>query len=85
MKIIKVEKNENILKIVVDSNEETVFSLIKAYFIKNKDVDIVGTFKDHYLIDKTEFVLKIKKGDPIKVFKKVLAEVKKEIKSMKVK
>lgn len=85
MEIIEKTEDKNTLKIVVDSNEESLFSLVKVYLQDMADVDIVGVKKGHHLVDKTEFFLKTKKESPTKVLKKALAEAKKDLESRKVK
>ncbi len=85
MEIIEQTIEGTDLKIAVDSNEESLFSLLKAYMEPMADVEVVGHFKGHHLVDKTEFYLKVKKGDALKVFKKALATVKKDLASKKVK
>lgn len=85
MEIIEKVEDENMLKIMVDSNEESLFSLLKAYLEKQADVDLVGVYKEHHLIDKTEFFLKTKKGKALDVFKKSLASIKKDLESKKIK
>jgi len=85
MEIIeKVEDKQN-LRITVDSNEESMFSLLKAYLEPMADVEVVGVIKAHHLIDKTEFFLKVKKGSALTFFKKALKDVKKDLASKKVK
>ncbi|NQZ84464.1 MAG: hypothetical protein HRU03_01980 [Nanoarchaeales archaeon] len=85
MEIIEQTIEGTDLKIVVDSNEESLFSLLKAYMEPMADVEVVGHYKPHHLVDKTEFFLKVKKGDALKVFKKALATIKKDLASKKVK
>lgn len=85
MKVIQKEEKDSVLRIVVDSNEESLFSLLKVYLEKEVGVDIAGVYKEHHLIDKTEFVLKVKKGKALDVFKKALAKAKKDLKNKKVK
>lgn len=85
MEIIEKFEEGNVLRILVDSNEESLFSLLKTYLENESDVDIVGVYKEHHLIDKTEFLLKTKKGKPLEVFKKALASVKKDLASKKIK
>ncbi len=85
MEILENKVEEKVLKVVVNSNEESLFSLLKVYLEKNSDVDLVGVYNPHHLIDKTEFYLRTKKGNPLELFKKVLAQVKKELEGMKVK
>ncbi len=85
MEIIEKFEEGNVLRILVDSNEESLFSLLKTYLEKEADVDIVGVYKEHHLINKTEFLLKIKKGKPTDVFKKALAAIKKDLASKKLK
>ena len=85
MKIIEKVEEPNVLRIVVDSNEESLFSLLRVYLEESSDVELVGLYKEHYLLDKTELVLKTKSKNALAVFKKELAAVKKELKSMKVK
>jgi DNA-directed RNA polymerase subunit L len=85
MEIIEQTIEGTDLKITVDSNEESLFSLLKAYMEPMADVEVVGHFKGHHLVDKTEFYLKVKKGDALKIFKKALATVKKDLASKKVK
>lgn len=85
MKVLEKTEEKDTLRILVDSNEETMFFLLKTYLENNSDVDIVGVYKEHHLIDKTEFFLKVKKGEPLKVFKKALADIKKDLASKKVK
>jgi len=82
-----IEKNEtkDTLKLVVSSNEESLFFLVKVYLEKMSEVDIVGVCKEHHLVDKTEFHLKVSKGNPMKIFLKALAEAKKDLISKKVK
>lgn len=83
MEIIEKVSDKQVLRLVVDTNEESLFSLLRAYLEKNSDVDIVGLYKEHYLVDKTEFFLKTKKGEALALFKKTLAEVVKDINSRK--
>ena len=85
MKIESINSEKNELTIKVASNEESLFMLLKGYLEENKDVDIVGVTKDHYLVDETEFYMRTQKGDAKAVFKKALADVKKELKAMKAK
>lgn len=85
MEILEKEVEGNTLKVVVESNEETLFSLMKVYLEESSDVDIVGFNKPHYLVDKTEFFLKTKKGNPVDVLKKALKEAQKDLTSKKVK
>lgn len=85
MEIIEKKEDEGILTLIVDSNEESLFSLLKVYLEQNSDVDIVGFYKGHHLVDKTEFFLKVKKGKALDLFKKSLKEVKKDLESKKVK
>ena len=58
MEIIEKVEEGNVLRILVNSNEESLFSLLKVYLENESDVDIVGVYKEHHLIDKTEFLLK---------------------------
>ncbi len=46
-------------------------------------VDIVGLVKDHYLVDATEFYIKVKKGSAMDVFKKGLKSAKKELERLR--
>ncbi len=85
MNIIEKSADNTTLKIIVDSNEESLFSLLKVYLSKNDDVDIVGVYMEHHLVDKTEFFIRTKKTDALKLFKKTLIEVKKELENMKIK
>ncbi len=83
MQILEQDVEKETLRILVDSNEETLFSLLKVYLSNQSDVDIAGFTKDHHLVDKTEFFLKVKKGNPIDVFKKGLEVAKKDLESKK--
>lgn len=85
MKILEKVEEKDTLRILVDSNEESLFFLLKAYLEADSDVDIVGVYKEHYLIDKTEIFVKVKKGNPEAVFKKSLIKAKKDLLSKKVK
>lgn len=85
MKILEKIAEKETLRVIVDSNEESLFSLLKVYLEKNSDVEIVGVYKEHYLVDKTEFFLKVKKGSALDVFKKTLEIAKKDLKSMQIK
>ena len=85
MEIIELNDEEQVLKLVVSSNEESLFYLLKTYLDSIKDVDLVGVAKDHHLLDKTEFYLKVKKGSAIKLFKKALLDIKKDMLKKKVK
>lgn len=85
MNIIEKVNDKNMLRIMVDSNEESLFALLKAYIQDNSDVDLVGLYKEHHLVDKTEFFLKTKKGSAKDLFKKSLKTIKKDLQSKKVK
>jgi len=85
MEIVEKNAEGTNLKIQVNSNEESLFSLLKVYLDSMAEVEVVGHFKEHYLVDKTEFFLKTKKVDAEKVFKKALGEVKKDLASKKLK
>ena len=85
MKIIEKIEEKNTLKLVVSSNEESLFFLVKVYLEKMAEVDIVGIYKSHHLVDKTEFYLKTKSESPIKVLVKALKEAKKDSKDKKLK
>ncbi len=86
MNIIEKTSENGVLKLVVDSNEESLFSVLKAHLENHSDVDIVGIHKEHHLLDKTEFYLKMAgKKDPVEFLKKELPKIKKEVDSMKVK
>ena len=85
MKIIDKQEDKNTLKLTVDSNEESLFSLVKVYLENMSEVDLVGLNKSHHLLDKTELYLKTKKEKPTTVLKKALAEAKKDLQNRKVK
>jgi len=85
MKIIEKVEDKNTLKLVVSSNEESLFFLIKVYLEKMSEVDVVGVYKPHYLVDSTELYIKTKKEKPIKVFEKALKEAKAELAKKKLK
>lgn len=85
MKILDKVEEKDSLRILVGSNEESTFLLLKTYLEANPQVDIVGVYKEHHLLDKTEFFLKVKKGNPAEIFKKALVEVKKDLEKKKVK
>ncbi len=84
MEIIEKLDEGNVLKFMVSSNEESLFHLFKAYLESDSDVDLVGVYKEHHLIDKTEFFLKTKKGNALEIFKKSLKAIKKDMESKKV-
>lgn len=85
MKIIEKEAEKETLRILVDSNEESTFFLLKTYLEQESDVDIVGVYKEHYLVNKTEFFLKVKKGNALDIFKKSLDKIKKDLETKKLK
>lgn len=86
MEIIEKVEEGNVLRIIVDSNEESLFSLLKTYLQDNSDVELSGVYREHHLIDKTEFVLKSKgKKKPIDVLKGALKDIKSDLESKKVK
>ena len=85
MEIIEKVADKQVLRVVVDSNEESLFSLLKTYLEESSDVDLVGVYKEHHLIDKTEFYLKTKKGSALDLFKKSLATIKKDLEKKKLK
>lgn len=85
MEIIEKVEDKQDLRITVDSNEESLFSLLKAYMSSMAEVEVVGVVKSHHLVDKTEFFLKVKKGSALDVFKKALKDVKKDLASKKLK
>jgi len=86
MEIQELVDDSDVLKIVVSSNEESLFYLLKVYLDSIKDVDLVGVARDHHLVDKTEFYLKVKgKVSAKDVFKKALSNIKKDLEGKKVK
>jgi DNA-directed RNA polymerase subunit L len=85
LKILEKVEEKDTLRVLVDSNEESLFFLLKAYLEAESDVDIVGVYKEHYLINKTEILIKVKKGNALEVFNKSLAKAKKDLLSKKVK
>jgi len=85
MEILNVSEKGDTLRFMTKSNEETLFLLIKTYLESDSSVDVVGVYKEHYLVDKTEFFVKVKKGDAKSVFLKALADIKKDLELKKVK
>jgi DNA-directed RNA polymerase subunit L len=85
MKITQKVEEKDSLRIVVDSNEESLFYLLKQYLSQNPDIDIVGVYKEHHLVDETELFIKVKKGKPIDTLKKALKDIKTQINKQKVK
>lgn len=85
MKILEKEGENETLRILVDTNEESTFFLLKTYLESETDVEIVGVYKEHYLVDKTEFFLKVKNGNALDVFKKSLSKIKKDLETKKIK
>ncbi len=85
MNIIEKVDDKNVLRIIVDSNEESLFSLLKVYLEAQSNVELVGSYREHHLVDKVEFFLKVSKGNAVDVFKKALKSVKKDLESKKVK
>lgn len=84
MEIIEKLVEENTCKLVFNSNEESLLYLLKAYLEKLNEIDFVGISKDHHLVDKTEFFVKVVKGDPIKIVKKALTDIKKDLENKKI-
>ncbi len=85
MDIIEKTAQENVLRLMVSTNEESFFSLLKSVLEKKAEVELVGIYKEHHLIDKTEFYLKTKKGNALELFKKTLKEIKKDLDNRKLK
>ena len=85
MEINDKKSTQNTFTIDVNSNEETLFSLLKVYLSQQEDVDVVGFTKGHHLVDTTQFYLKVKKGSAEEVFKKGLEKAKKDLQARKVK
>ena len=85
MEILEKVDKDGILKIEVGSNEETLFSLLKVYLEKTPEVDIVGVFKNHHLVDKTQLHIKVKKGSGLDVLKKTIKAAIKDLESKKIK
>lgn len=85
MEILDINDKEDTLRFRVNSNEETLFLLLKTYLEAEATTDIVGVYKEHYLIDKTEFFFKVKKGNAKDIFLKSLKKIKKDLESKKVK
>ena len=87
MKISNKEKSQkNVLRLTFETDEETFLFMIKTYLEAKKEVEIVGVYKAHHLIDETKFYLKTKKEiDAGKFFKEELSKIKKEIEKLKIK
>ena len=85
MRITQKVEDKSSLRIVVDSDEESLFYLLKQYLSENPDIDIAGVYKEHHLVDETELFIKVKKGKPVDVFKKALKEIKADLDKKKVK
>lgn len=85
MEILDINENKDTLRFMIGSNEETLLLLIKTYLESDSSVDIVGVYKEHYLVDKTEFFIKVKKGNAKEVFLKALGKIKKDLETKKVK
>ena len=85
MEILDISDKGDVLRFMTKSNEETLFLLIKTYLESDSSVDVVGVYKEHYLIDKTEFFVKVKKGNAKDVFLKALTKIKKDLELKKVK
>jgi len=85
MELIECVEEAEVLKIIVNSNEESLFFLLKGYLNEASEVDLVGVSKDHHLIDRSEFYLKVKKGSSKTFFKKMLKDIKKKLEKLKIK
>lgn len=85
MEISQKNSTQNTFTIEVSSNEENLFSLLKVYLNQMDEVDIAGYTKNHHLVDKTQFYLKVKKGSAEEVFKKSLENVKKDLEKKRIK
>lgn len=85
MEIKNITHNKEVLRFVLKSNEETILSVVKTYLEESPEVDIVGVYKEHHLIDETEFYLKLKKGDAKKFFKAELPKIKEKLQELKIK
>lgn len=84
MEIIEKLIEGNTCKLVFNSNEESLLYLLKAYLEKLDEVDLVGIVKEHHLVDKTEFFVKVVKGDPLKIVKSALSDIQKDLESKKI-
>jgi len=84
MEIKEITGEKEVVRILVDSNEETTFSLLKTYLEEMSETDVVGVYKEHHLVNKTEFLFKVKKGDAKKILKKSLTDIKKKLSELKV-
>ncbi len=85
MEVSDKSSTQNTFTLEVNSNEETLFSLLKVYLSQLDEVDVVGFTKDHHLVDKTQFYVKVKKGSAEDVFKKGLEVAKKDLESKRLK
>lgn len=85
MEIIEKADEKEVLRIVVDTNEQSLFSLLQTYLNELEDVELAGIYREHHLVEKTEFFLKVKKGSALSVFKKALKDVKKDLENKKLK
>ena len=84
MKIVEGGKDGMLLRMSFDSGEESLLYLLKSYLEKHKDCDIVGIYKEHYLIEKSEMVLRTKTLPACDVFLEIMSAAKGDLKDMKI-
>lgn len=78
MKILK--KTEKELELEIIDEDETILTPITHRLTENKDVDYAACIVDHPLSNKRRFFLRVTKGKPEDLLKKVVKELGDEVK-----
>ena len=79
----KSTNDEKVLNFIVHANEQSLFSVLKVYLEAMDEVDVVGFYKEHHLVDETEMYLRVKEGTAKEIFKKALQQAKEELNKSK--
>lgn len=79
MELKTIKKTTKELELEITGEDETIFNPITEILLENKDVEYASYMADHPESKKRRLYIRVNKGDPQDVLKKVVKQLEGEI------
>jgi DNA-directed RNA polymerase subunit L len=79
--VLKLTKEE--LELELDTRDPTITELLSERLNENDSVEVAAPKWEHPLVANPKIYIRVNKGDPLKVVKNVIDELKKELVKLK--
>lgn len=78
MELKKIKKTTKELELEIIGENETILNPITEVLLQHEDVEYASCIADHPEINKRRLYMRVKKGDPVEILKKVVKQLEDE-------